>query len=330
MRTLPACIRRCKFLYMPVFVALFLIGAATLRANPARQESGNAQVAPPPELSSGTQISPAIFEKPIPSDQLLFLNKFSGSDSGDVIRDKQYRKLLKSLVPDCMYHYGHDMSLYDALDTVLHDSPLPVQIRDGRYMMISGRNGPYLDGRGFMWIDMQQGIGLGGFYFHPTNGEPTPTVAVFSRQLKDPSLTLSQLPAAFAEDLSRWTAQAHIALVTTRYFISGANERILLEHDEDYCAPPFSAYVSPRDDCLQLNADAADVDVNAAYYLVQIHYATNGTAWMIEGDDQIAWIRIRDNTCGIGPDPLGCHIRMTRERTNVIINRHPEPHPIHK
>jgi hypothetical protein len=37
-----------------------------------------------------------------------------------------------------------------------------------------------------------------------------------------------------------------------------------------------------------MNADAADMDVTAAYYLEQTHHATNATAWMIEGDDQVA------------------------------------------
>ncbi len=47
---------------------------------------------------------------------------------------------------------------------------------------------------------MQEGIGLGGFYFHPTNGEPTPSVNVFSRQVvKEDYLKLSQLPPVFAE-----------------------------------------------------------------------------------------------------------------------------------
>lgn len=44
--------------------------------------------------------------------------------------------------------------------------------------------GPCLRGRGFLWFDLDEGIVLGGFYFTPTNGEPTPTLTVFSRQLK--------------------------------------------------------------------------------------------------------------------------------------------------
>jgi uncharacterized protein YecT (DUF1311 family) len=229
-----------------------------------------------------------------------------------------------------MFHYGRDMPLSDALDMVFKGSTSPVQIRDGRYVLVSGQSGPYLAGRGFMWIDIQDGIALGGFYFHPTNGEPTPTVAVFSKQIKENSLKMSQLPPAFAEDLSQWSQESRVPPITTRYFLTGTNERILLEHDEDYCAPVGGSAIPSEGDCEQMNADAADIDMNAAYYLEQTHYATNATAWMIVGEEQVAWIRVRDDTCRIGPDPLRCHIRMTREHTHVIVNRHPGPHPPHK
>jgi uncharacterized protein YecT (DUF1311 family) len=270
-----------------------------------------------------------VFEKPIPSDELAFLNQFAGAASNDLVRDKQFRKLMHHVIPDCMFHYGRDMPLTDALEVVLKGSPLPVRIRDGRYLLVSGRSGPYLAGRGFIWIDLQDGIALGGFYFHPTNGEPTPTVNIFSKQVKEESLKLSQLPPAFAEDLIEWSAESRVPPVTTRYFITGSNKKILLEHDEDYCASVASTTAPPQNDCQKMNADAADIDLNAAYYLEQVNYATNATAWMITGDDQVAWLQVRENTCRVGPDPLRCRIRMTRERTHVIIRRHPALHPQH-
>jgi uncharacterized protein YecT (DUF1311 family) len=272
----------------------------------------------------------AIFQKPIPNEQTAFLNHFAGMPANDVVRDKQYRKLMRSVLPDCTFHYGWDMSPSDAFERVLNGSQLPLQIRDGRYVMVSGRSGPYLGGRGFVWIDMQEGIALAGFYFHPTNGEPTPTVTVFSRQVKEESLKMSQLPPAFAEALSQWSTESGVPPVTTRYFIGGSNKKILLEHDEDYCAPVNPATASPADDCEQRNADAADIDLTAAYYLDQTNHATNATAWMIVGEDQVAWIQIRDNTCRIGPDRLRCRIRMTRERTHVILREHPVQHPPRK
>jgi uncharacterized protein YecT (DUF1311 family) len=269
----------------------------------------------------------AIFQKPIPADQLAFLNQFAGGSASDLVRHKPFRKLMRNALPDCMFHYGHDMPLIDAMESVLHGSSEPVQLRDGRYLLVSGHSGPYLLGRGFVWFDLKDGIALGGFYFHPTNGEPTPAVNIFSRQVKEEYLTLGQLPPAFAEDLSQWSAESRVPPVTTRYFITGENKKILLEHDEDYCN---GAGTRAANDCEQMNADAADIDMNAAYYLEQTNHATNATAWMITGEDQVAWLRVRDNTCRIGFDPLRCQIRITRVRVHVILRRHPVVHiPVH-
>jgi hypothetical protein len=128
----------------------------------------------------------AIFQKTIPSDQLGFLNQFVGQPSYDLFRDKQFRKLMKSFVPDCMYHYGSDMSLEDSLEKMFAKSDDPVLIRDGRYVILSGEKGPYLGGRGFLWIDMQEGIGLGGFY-----------------------------SPAFESDMIQWTMAARVPPITT-------------------------------------------------------------------------------------------------------------------
>lgn len=303
-----------------------------LRQSPASQtrapQDQESQPATPPPQEPQAELPPydkAIFQPPIPSDQLAFLKSFDGAKSGNVINNKQYRKLIHSVIPDCMFHYGSDMSIPDALDLVIKGSPQPVQIRDGRYMLVSGRNGPYLAGRGFMWIDLQDGIALGGFYFHPTNGEPTPTVNIFSKQVKVPSIEMSQLPPAFAEDLAQWSAEFNLPTVTTRYFITGSNIKILLEHDEDYCEPTDGT--NAQGDCEQVNADTSDFDMNAAYYLEQVNHATNATAWMITGQEEVAWIQIRDNTCGTFLDPLGCHVRMTRQHTHEIIHHHLGPHP---
>src|SRR5580658_248760 len=231
-------------------------------------------------LLPGAEAQQAIFQKTIAADQMAFLSQFAGLPSDKLIRDKQFRKLMHSFVPDCTFHYGHDMPLAEALEFAIKGSGEPVQIREDRYLVASGRSGPWLGGRGFVWIDLQDGIGLGGFYFRPTNGEPTPTVNIFSRQVKEESLKMSQLPPAFAEDFNQWSAELRVPPVTTRYFITGTDRKILLEHDEDYCAP--AAGVAPPN-CQQMNAEAADIDLTAAYYLEQTHYVTNATAWMITG-----------------------------------------------
>jgi hypothetical protein len=262
----------------------------------------------------------AIFQNPLPADQVAFVRRFEGTAASDVLRDKQFHKFMQRMIPDCMFHYGRDMALLDAMEIVLQGSPEPARISDGRYFLVSGRSGPYLQGRGFMWVDLQDGIVLGGFYFHPTNGEPTPAVNVFSRQVKEQYLALSQLPPAFAEDLDQWSRDYRVPPVTTRYFITGSNRKILLEHDEDYCAQSGAS----ANDCQEMNSDAADLDMNAANYLEQTHHVTNATAWMITGEDQRVWLDVRARTC-IGPDLLPCRIRLTRERVRVIIGRPVRP-----
>lgn len=291
-------------------------------------QSPAAQETPSPEPQAAEpNYNKIIFQNPIPSDQLAFLKRFDGVAAGDLLRDKQFHKFMRSVIPDCMFHYGRDRSLLEAMEMVLERSPQPAQIRDGRYLIVSGRSGPYLQGRGFLWIDLQDGIVLGGFYFHPTNGEPTPAVNIFSRQVKEEFLAMSELPPAFAEDLSRWLADYGVPAITTRYFITGSNKKILLEHDEDYCLAPPGTNTPPDPNCQQMNAAAADIDMDAANYVEQTHHATNATAWMITGEDQRVWIRFRTSTCR---DLLPCRIRLTRARVRVIIRRPPAVHRAHR
>src|SRR5208337_4592914 len=143
---------------------------------------------------------------------------------------------------------------------------------------------------------MQTGVALGAFYFHPTNGEPSPTITVFSRQLTDRELSMSQLPEPFAEDLEQWVADARIPEVTPRYFIPENGKKYVLAHDEDYCWHPPGTLAPDPVACQQLNASAAD---------------------------QVAWVDFRDRSCGIG---LACRIRVTRQRTRVLIGDPTAPH----
>ncbi len=84
----------------------------------------------------------------------------------------------------------------------MDNGPLPITVRDGRFVTIASAGADlHMVGRGFLWFDLQTGVAMGGIYFHPTNGEPTPTVTVFSQQLTDPELSMGQLPEPFAEDL---------------------------------------------------------------------------------------------------------------------------------
>ncbi len=85
---------------------------------PVPQQAASQQPQTQPAQTPVSNYDEALFQKRIPSDQLAFLSQFTGVAAQDVIRDKQFRKLMKSFVPDCMFHYGKDMSLLDALDMV--------------------------------------------------------------------------------------------------------------------------------------------------------------------------------------------------------------------
>ncbi|MFZ0690075.1 MAG: hypothetical protein WAM68_09600, partial [Acidobacteriaceae bacterium] len=147
---------------------------------PPDQQQPEPPPPPPAPLPPPPPFDKALFLNPVPAPALAFLAQFAGAPSGDLYRDRQFHHIVNANIPNCMFHYGRDMPLTDALDKVLPGSGVPVQIRDNRYVLVSGERGPYLGGRGFLWIDMQDGIVLGGFFFRPTNGEPTPTLAVFS------------------------------------------------------------------------------------------------------------------------------------------------------
>jgi uncharacterized protein YecT (DUF1311 family) len=315
MQFFPGAFSKCKVVYPLIFAAQLLIGGGILPLSAAGQDADNAasaQPEPPPP--------PVVFQNPIPSDQLAFLNDYANQPSKDVVKDKRFRNLMKLVTPHTTYHYGSDMSLSETSETLLDGTPLPVDIREDRYVMVGTRGGgPYLSGKAFVWFDMKEGIGLGGVYFHPTNGEPTPTLAIFSRQLKVDSLSMSQLPVAFAEAVSLWSQGAGVRPITVRYFIPDNGKKYVLVHDEDYCDHPENAPAPPEDECQQMNADAADIDMNAAYFMQETHNAANATAWML-GPDQVAWLGVRDQTCGVG---LGCRIRITRERTRVLMGGGP-------
>lgn len=261
---------------------------------------------------------PVSFQNPIPSAELSYFTAFGGRPTRELMKDKRFKDLLKGEIPHTEYHYGSDMPLDEALKNALDGSPQPIAIRGGRYLLAAGAEGPYLSGRGFIWIDLEQGIFLGGFYFHPTNGEPTPTLTVFSRQLNDTELAMSQLPPEFAADLSQWSRIERVPQISPRYFIPSDGKKYVLLHDESYCQTSPGAAAPTPDACAYLEQQAAEADMNAAYFMQETHNAANATAWML-GPDQIAWIGLRERTCGNG---LACRITFTRQRTRLLLG-HP-------
>ncbi|MGD0627710.1 MAG: lysozyme inhibitor LprI family protein [Terracidiphilus sp.] len=311
MRRFSLSLRGRKLAYTFLLTAILLFAGGLVAVNATAQ-----QLADPP--APEPLPPPAVFQNRIPADQLAFLNDYAGKTATEIQKDKRFRNVMKQVIPRTEYHYGHDMPLSETVETLLNGAPLPIDIREGRYVMVASHGGPYLSGKGFVWFDMKEGIALGGVYFHPVNGEPTPTLAIYSRQLKDTDLSMGQLPIAFLEDLAQWMLVANPRWVSTRYFIPENGRKYVLVHDEDYCAGALGTPPVSPERCEELNAEAADADVDAAYFMAETHNAANATAWML-GEDQLAWIGIRDQSCGVGPVGLPCRIRLTRQRTRVLI-----------
>lgn len=312
MRSFPISLRLRTPVFTLAITAQILMVWLVLSSNGVAQDGASA-----PDAQPGPPPPPVAFVNAIPPDQLAFLKDYEGKSTKDLHKDKRFHKLMDHITPRTEYHYGRDMPLFEAVDMTLDSPPLPVEVRDGRYVMVGTGTGSFLGGKSFVWFDMQAGIGIGGVYFHPTNGEPTPTLAIYSRQIKATDLGISQLPEAFAEDLVQWSLVTHMRPVTVRYFIPDNGRKYVLLHDEDYCAHPETAPAQPDGGCEQLNADAADADMNAAYFMQETGNVANATAWML-GPDQMAWIGFRVRTCGAG---LACQIRVTRQRTRVLIGR---------
>jgi uncharacterized protein YecT (DUF1311 family) len=295
---------------------------ATSEQAPASGPATPADTTPdsqPPLPPPGPPI--ADFQKLIAPDQLAFLKDYDGRMPKEIMKDKRFRQLEKQILPDARYFYHYDKPLSEARDEVMDNDPLPITVRDGRYVMVASAGGgdQHMLGRGFMWFDMQSGIGLGGIYFHPTNGEPSPTLAIYSKQLTDTVLSMGQLPDAFLDDFWTWANAAQVHYVSPRYFIPSDDRKYVLIHDEDYCAHGDDE--RRPDDCEEMNADAADIDMEAAYFMQETGNATDATAYMLN-QDQIDWLAVRDRECG--PNGLECRIRVTRRRTAAIIG-HPLP-----
>jgi len=310
MRSFSGFIFRCTSLSTLAIAALFSLAGLVPSLSGAAQDGVSA-----PDAQAGPPPSPIAFENTIPLEQLAFLKDYDGKSLKELRKDKRFHKLMSAITPRTEYHYGRDMPLSDAVDETLDGPPLPVDVREGRYVMVGSTTGSLLGGKSFAWFDIQKGIGIGGVYFHPTNGEPTPTLAIYSRQIRETELGISQLPPAFAQDLAQWSLATSMRPVTVRYFIPDNGRKYVLLHDEDYCAHPELAPVQGPGGCEQLNADAADADMNAAYFMRETGNAANATAWML-GQDQVAWIGVRAQTCG---GSLACQIRVTRRRTRVLI-----------
>ena len=301
---LPYRIGRASLLAATLLVLAALAGAQ-------QPDAGQTQPAPPPQ--------PAVFHDLIPTAELGFLAGYDGKMPKELERDKRFRQLEKLITPNTTYFYHRDRDLSEARDLVLDEKELPVSVREGRYVMVSSAGGTdqNLYGRGFIWIDMQTGTGLGGIYFKPSNGEPTPTLTIFSKQLTDTYLGINQLPPEFLADLNQWALIAKVHATSPRYFIPANKKKYALIHDFDYCAHPEGTAAPPADECEEMNAEAADADLEAAWFMKATGHLSDATAYLLQPEFD-AWIAVRERTCGVR---LACRVVYTRRQTQQLLGR---------
>lgn len=118
-----------------------------------------------PLLLGGPPADDPLFEKPIANDQLTFLNKYDGRASDHVLHDGKYKKIIQTVVPAFPIRFRvDDESLSNTLETVLQSVPLPVEIHDGRYVMIASRGTPTLRGKGFCGLTCRKASPWAGFF----------------------------------------------------------------------------------------------------------------------------------------------------------------------
>ena len=233
------------------------------------------------ETLRGVHSDHGTFQKPIGGDRLGFLTDYAGRSANEVVHEPGVRNLVDTVVPYAPFHLGLDMPLPRAIESMLSLSSAPVAVRDDRYVMLTGTRGPNGRGQAFLWIDAHDGLVLGGIFFYPSNGEPTPTLTIFSRQVNRPSVRMSQLPLAFVQDLSEWAAAVGVPPVTTRYFINASGEKTVLAHEEDFCKRADGTAALQPDVCKRMNAEAAHIDAEASHFLSQTNYASNATMRMV-------------------------------------------------
>jgi hypothetical protein len=228
------------------------------------------------------------FTGAIDNNQFAFLNDYAGRAVDDADGKRKVKSLVGMVAPYTPYHFGADFPLPWVLNSLLLNDPQPIEIRDGRYTTMSGIRNAIHNRRGFLWIDTHKGIALGAIFFEPGNGEPSPTLTIFSRQLDRRSVRMSQLPRAFTEDLNRWAASAGVPPITTRYFIGASGEKTVLVHDENFCVRSAEIFApSPQGVCEEMNAQAALIDMTATRFMEQTHNASNATMKTVAATGQV-------------------------------------------
>jgi uncharacterized protein YecT (DUF1311 family) len=294
-------------------VATILTGVLGSASATGRESQTPASVSPCPPPLRCTPLAP---------DRLAWLK---GLKAGEPTRDATlaggFAELLADVVPDATYHLGQDMPFANAVTMVLRGASQPIIIRADRYVMLAACQSPTCSSaRAFLWVDTQQGLAIGGLEFNPSNGEPTPSQTLFAKQLLDPITRLDRLPPAFVEDLGQWSKGARLRTPMARYFVNGQGLKTVVPHDEDNCQGGDRSSLTLTL-CGSMNLDAAEKDMQAAYYVLLSSFAEGTTMRGALKADQDKWIQDRQTSCGTASDSvtLACRLKSTRDRVQSLI-----------
>jgi beta-lactamase regulating signal transducer with metallopeptidase domain len=260
---------------------------------------------------------------PMDVKQLAWLSRYAGRPTFEVTSDSRFHSLVQAATPNAIFHLGYDMPLSQAIESMLNGPSFAAELRDGppngpngRYLMISAQRSERGIGQSFYWFDLQQGLTFGGIFFSPTNGEPTPTLTIFSNQIGDRITEASQLPAAFLQDLEIWRASRNVPPAAVRYFINASGWKSVLMHDA--CNPANGSPAGDPSECQAMNEAAGESDMQASLYLLRIHYAEGSPARVQLEAAQSQWEASELGGCEGKPDRLGCRARLTSARAREL------------
>ena len=256
----------------------------------------------------------------IDPERFTWVRDLAGGSSHDATMAGHFPDLIADVSPDVPYHFHLDMALGNALRVVLRGTAEPVVIRVTRFVTLAACDTPTCSGaRGLIWIDTLKGIEIGGIEFAPSNGEPTPTLTLFSKQVQDPVTRRAQLPADFIEDLATWARRSRSRGPAARYFVNGQGLKTVVAHDEDNCHGADQSSLEGTL-CRSQNMDAADQDLAAAYYLLFNSFAEGSTMRAALKTDEDKWVADRRTSCGAGADgpTLACRLKTTRDRVTAL------------
>lgn len=266
---------------------------------------------------------PALKCEALNPDHFLWTKDLAGGSTHDATLAGHFSALIADVAPDAVYHFGLDMPVAAALRGILRGLPDPITVRANRFVMLSACSPTCTNGRAFLWIDTQQGVAIAGIDFAPTNGEPTPTLTLISKQVLEPVTKRVQLPPDFVEDLATWTRASRHRGVAARYFMNGSGLKTVVPHDEDNChGADRSALAATL--CGAMNGDAADQDLAAAYYLLTNDFKPDSPMRAALTTDEDKWVAERRTTCGPGTDgpALACRLKLTTERVAALTDLH--------